>query len=116
MMKAICFGMAALMVAAPATAQSSKRSGMGPCRQGALALIAMLDDKQDASAEYRHAYEAVVQTCGPAKATGRLMPAQERGACRELALGLLDTIEDGKMNTQDFARARDVFARSCAPR
>jgi hypothetical protein len=32
-----------LLFAGSAFAQAGKRSGVGPCRQGALALIAMLD-------------------------------------------------------------------------
>ena len=116
MMRFVCCALTVLLFAGSAFAQAGKRSGVGPCRQGALALIAMLDGKEDNTADYRHAYDAVVTTCGPAAPAGRAAPAQDRGACRDLALKVLDTIEVGKMNTPGFARARDAFARSCAPR
>jgi hypothetical protein len=101
----------------PALAQSGKRSGVGPCRQGALAIIAMLDGGDDKSADYRHAYAAVTQTCGPvAQGKPASSPVEDRATCRDRALAMLDAIEDGKMNTQGFVRARNRFAQSCAPR
>jgi hypothetical protein len=116
-MRFICVVIAVLLSAGAAFAQgAAKRSGTGPCRQGALALIGMLDDKSDNTADYRHAYEAVVQTCGPAGAARTPVAPQERSTCRDLALKVLDTIEDGKMNTQAFVQVRETFAKSCAPR
>ena len=101
---------------APALAQSGQRSGPGPCRQGVLALIAMLDGKDDASTDYRHAFEAVTQTCGPVAKARDVAPAGRAG-CGKLALAMLDAIEGGgKMTTPVFVRARDQFAQSCAPR
>ena len=100
---------------APAAAQSRPRSGVGPCRQGALSIIAMLDAKEDNTADYRHAYEAVVQTCGPSGAPSAQAPSG-RQECGKLALAVLDAIEDNKINTQAFVRARTLFALSCAPR
>ncbi len=109
---------ALLAAIGPALAQS--RSGVGPCRIGAQALISMLDDKTDNSADYRHAYDAVTQSCGPASpkkpTSAPAIASAERGSCRDLALKLLDIIEDGKMNTQGFVRARETFAQSCPPR
>lgn len=106
---------AAIVVAAswPAVAQSGPRSGPGPCRQGALALIAMLDDRDDASADYRHAFDGVVKSCGP---TGGKAAALDRAACRDLALKMLDAIEEGRLNSRNFADTRATFAASCAPR
>lgn len=115
-MRGIGLVVAAALAAGPALAQG-KRSGAPPCRQGALALIAMLDDKDDRSAAYRHAYTAVVETCGPASKSAAPPAAggTERAACRDLALKLLDLIEENKLNTQAFARARATFAKACAP-
>jgi hypothetical protein len=104
----------ALAAACPAFAQPGPRSGPAPCRQGALALIAMLDRGDDASADYRDAYGGVVQTCGPAPRKAAVVA--DRKACRDLALKMLDEIEDGRLNTQRFTQARDAFAASCAPR
>jgi hypothetical protein len=101
---------------APALAQSGQRSGPGPCRQGVLALIAMLDGKDDTSADYKHAFEAVTQTCGPVAKARDVTPAS-RADCGKLALAMLDAIEGGgRMTTPVFVRARDQFAQSCAPR
>ena len=52
-----------LCSAGPASAE--QRSGAGPCRQGVLALIGMLDDGDTKSAEYQQASSAVIETCGP---------------------------------------------------
>ena len=46
---AAIFVLATLM---PAMAQSAKRSGVGPCRQGALSLISLLDSKEDNTPDY----------------------------------------------------------------
>ncbi len=105
--------LAVTLAATPALAQQ-KRSGSAPCRQGALALISMLDGKDDKSADYKHAFEAVTQTCGPATKS-RDITAAPRASCGKLALAVLDAIEEGKINTPVFVRARDVFAASCPP-
>jgi hypothetical protein len=99
---------------APATAQD-KRSGVGPCRQGALSLIGMLDLGEDNTADYRHAYEGVVKTCGPAGMPSA-QPPSARADCPKLARAMLDAIEEGKINSQGFVHARTRFALSCAPR
>ena len=109
---------AAIFVSAalePATAQPAKRSGAGPCRQAALSIIAALDAKEDNTPDYRHAYEGIVQTCGPAGAPSA-QPPSPREECGKLALAVLDAIEDNKINTQAFVHARTRFALSCAPR
>ena len=112
-MRHIWIIIAILLSAGPALAEgAAKRSGVGPCRQGALALIGMLDDKRDNTADYRQAYEAVVQTCGPAGAPRTPVTAQDRGKCRDLALKVLDTIEDGKMNTPTFVQARETLRKA----
>ncbi|MBN8990168.1 MAG: hypothetical protein J0H42_18130 [Rhizobiales bacterium] len=100
---------------ASAHAQQTRRSGTGPCRQGALSLIAMLDANEDNTPDYRRVYEAVVQTCGPAGMPSA-QPPSPREECRKLALAMLDAIEDNKINTQGFVHARTRFATSCAPR
>ena len=99
----------------PASVQSDRRSGAGPCRQGALSLIAMLDRGEDNTADYRHAYEGVVQRCGPAGAPSAQAPIG-RKECSKLVLAMLDAIEEGKINTQGFVHARTRFAVSCTPR
>jgi len=99
---------------APATAQD-KRSGVGPCRQGALSLIGMLDGGEDNTADYRHAFDGVVKTCGPAGMPSA-QPPSARADCPKLARAMLDAIEEGKINAQGFVRARTRFAMSCAPR
>ena len=110
--------MAAIFICAtlaPATAQSNRRSGAGPCRQGTLSLIGMLDRGEDNTPDYRHAYEGVVQTCGPAGAPSAQAPSG-RKECGKLALAMLDAIEEGKINTEAFVHVRTRFAQSCAPR
>lgn len=100
---------------ASATAQQTKRSGAGPCRQAALSIIAALDAKEDNTADYRHAYEGLTQTCGPAGMPSA-QPPSPREECGKLALAVLDAIEENKINTQGFVHARTRFAMSCAPR
>ena len=95
-------------------AQSGRRSGAGPCRQGALSVIAALDAKEDNTPAYRNAFSGIVETCGPVAHT---TPAPgDRATCGDLALKLLDTIEDGKISMRDFAMTRDAFAQTCTPR
>src|SRR5690349_8205212 len=84
-----------------ATAQPAQRSGAGPCRQAALSIIAALDAKEDNTADYRHAYEGLVQTCGPAGMPSA-QPPSPREQCGKLALAVLDAIEENKINTQAF--------------
>jgi len=98
-----------------ATAQPAKRSGAGPCRQAALSIMSMLDAKEDNTADYRHAYDGLTQTCGPAGAPSA-QPPSPREECGKLALAVLDAIEENKINTQAFVHARTRFALSCAPR
>lgn len=109
---AAIFVIATLM---PATAQPVKRSGVGPCRQGALSLISLLDSKEDNTPDYRQAYDGVVRSCGPATGAPSASAPSPREDCGKLALAVLDIIEDGKMNTQGFVAARTRFALSCAP-
>jgi hypothetical protein len=101
------------VAAAPAWAQAEPRSGVGPCRQGALALVAMIDQGDESSADYRNAYAGVVQTCGQPPRPA--VVAADRNVCRALVLNILDTIEDGGLRSRRFAQARDAFAASCAP-
>jgi hypothetical protein len=105
---------ATLALASFTVAQPGQRSGAAPCRQGALALIAVLDQDDDKSPDYRHAYSGVVQSCGPAPRKAAVVA--DRRACRDLALKMLDEIEEGRLNMQGFTQARDAFAASCAPR
>ena len=100
----------------PAMAQPAKRSGAGPCSQGALSLISLLDSKEDNTADYRSAYDGVVQTCGPATGATSASPPSPREDCGKLAVAVLNLIEDGKINTQGFVAARTRFALSCAPK
>jgi hypothetical protein len=102
-----------LCSADPASAE--QRSGVGPCRQGVLALIGMLDDGDLKSADYRHAFTAVVGTCGPV-ARSKLAPKPAGAAqCRTLAGRMLDEIEEGRLNGKAFVEVRDTFAQGCGP-
>jgi hypothetical protein len=108
------FGLVAAALNAATPAFPQERSGSAPCRQGALALIAMLDSGDDTSGDYRAAYSGVVQSCGPAPRPAKVMA--DRNICRDLALKMLDAIEDGRLQSQDFALARNSFAANCTPR
>ena len=100
-----------------ANAKAEKRSGAGPCRQGALAIIAFLSNKEDDTADYRRVYKAIVETCGPvARASTPAPSASSREDCEKAALAVLDAIEDNKINTKGFVQLRGRFAQSCAPR
>src|SRR5215218_6559298 len=102
-----------LCAAEPASAEL--RSGAGPCRQGVLGLIGMLDDGDLKSADYRQTFSAVVGTCGPvAKSKAAPKPAGA-AQCRKLAGQMLDEIEAGRLNGNGFVQARDTFAQGCAP-
>jgi hypothetical protein len=96
-------------------ASSEQRSGVGPCRQGVLALIGMLDDGDTKSADYNHAFTAVVQTCGPVSQSKAAPKAAVTARCRQLAGQMLDEIESGRMNGKMFVQVRDEFAQGCAP-
>src|SRR5436190_576187 len=82
-------------IVASASAQPAKRSGASPCRQAALSIISALDAKEDNTADYRHAYEGLTQTCGPAGMPSA-QPPSPREECRKLALAVLDAIEENK--------------------
>jgi hypothetical protein len=99
--------------AGPASAE--QRSGVGPCRQGVLALIGMLDDGDQKSPDYRHAFTAVVQTCGPVAKTKPASKPAGAAQCRKLAGYMLDEIESNRMNGRAFVEVRDTFAQECAP-
>ena len=105
---------AALFSGEMAQAQA-QRSGVGPCRQGVLALIAMLDAGEQASADYATTARDVIETCGPSPARANGPPQVNQAGCRQLVQPLLDAIENGRMNSQAFVQARGNFARSCAP-
>ena len=94
---------------------SEQRSGVGPCRQGVLALIGMLDDGDAKSADYRHAFTAVVQTCGPVVQSKAAPKPAGTAQCRKLAGQMLDEIESGRMNGKAFVQVRDTFAQGCTP-
>jgi hypothetical protein len=99
----------------PGPASSEQRSGVGPCRQGVLALIAMLDNGDARSADYRHAFTAVVETCGPISKSKAAPKPAGTAQCRKLAGRMLDEIESRRLNGKAFVQVRDTFAQSCAP-
>jgi hypothetical protein len=103
-----------LSSAQPASAEP--RSGVGPCRQGVLALIGMLDDGDVKSAAYKHAFSAVVGTCGPVARSKAAPKPVATAQCRKLAGRMLDEIEEGRINGKAFVAVRDTFAQGCAPR
>jgi hypothetical protein len=110
----------AVLCCAPAeAAKKEPRSGLGPCRTGAQALIAYLDDGKEKTGEYAHAFVGVVDTCGPARpAKARSIPAQpvtDRGFCRNLALRMLDELDENRINRPSFVKVRDEFAVKCGP-
>lgn len=108
------FAIPVLFFGAIAQAQA-QQSGVGPCRQGVLALLGMLDAGDQATADYLSTARNVVETCGPSPARASGSPQINQAACRKLVQPMLDAIEDGKMNTQAFVQVRNNFARSCAP-
>ena len=106
-----------LLLFAGADAQAARkepRSGVGPCRQGTLALLRYLDEKQQASGEYAHAYQ-VVDTCGPVRKPTPSKPVSDPASCRDLALKMLEEIEENRMNRRAFVTVRNDFAARCAP-
>ena len=96
-------------------ASAEPRSGVGPCRQGMLALIGMLDSGDQKSADYKHAYSAVVETCGPVAQSKAAPKPAGAAQCRKLAGRMLDEIESGRMNGKAFVQVRGEFAQGCAP-
>ncbi|KAB2911023.1 MAG: hypothetical protein F9K29_23580 [Hyphomicrobiaceae bacterium] len=103
----------------PAGVAEAQRTGTAPCRQGALALIAMLDGGEQTTPDYRKLAKSVVETCGPpaARKADAQGPTQiDQAVCRKLALAMLDAIEENKIAKKAFVDARDGFARSCVPR
>jgi len=116
--KIVAAALGALLVATAlsALAAAQQRSGSAPCRQGALALIAMLDSGETRTADYRQAFAGVTESCGAITPGGSgKPPAFDAKACSAKALKMLDEIEEGRFARPSFARARDDFARSCAP-
>jgi len=99
---------------APASAE--QRSGVGPCRQGVLALIGMLDDGDMKSADYQQASSAVIETCGPVARSKTAPKPVGTAQCRKLAGTMLDAVESGRLNGTAFAQARDAFEQGCSPR
>ena len=108
----IAFAVAILWSGAMVQAQPS---GAGPCRQGVLALVGMLDSGEQSTADYLTTARNVIETCGPSPVRASGSPQIDQVACRRLAQPMLDAIEGGKMNTQAFVQVRNNFARSCAP-
>lgn len=94
---------------------SEQRSGAGPCRQGVLGLIGMIDDGDLKSADYRQAFTGVVETCGPISKSKAAPKPAGAAQCRKLAGQMLDEIEEGRLNGKAFVQARDEFAQGCAP-
>ena len=110
---------AALVIGSLGWADSTsaeQRSGVGPCRQGVLALIGMLDSGDVKSADYRSAFSAVVGTCGPVARTKAASKPAGTAQCRKLAGYMLDEIESNGMNGRAFVEVRDTFAQECGPR
>lgn len=112
-----CLGWAAALLLAAVCASQAQMSGAGPCRQGLLALMVMIDAEEHDRSLYRSTAVDVVGTCGPAPAakTAAASPAPkfDRDQCGRLALAMLDTIEEGKLDSPQFAQARDAFAGQC---
>jgi hypothetical protein len=110
-------GLAALLAASvTGPAAPAERSGVGPCRQGVLGLIAKLDAGEQATADFKTIARSVIETCGSTTVHPGAPAAIEQTSCRQQALNMLDTIEDGKMSTRAFTRIKTAFAKSCAPR
>ncbi|MFN3347981.1 hypothetical protein [Pseudorhodoplanes sp.] len=99
-------------------AKKEPRSGLGPCRIGAQALIAYLDDGKEASSDYAHAY-GMVETCGPVRTAKAksvpVRPVADRESCRDLALKMLDELDENRMNRPSFVAVREEFAVKCGP-
>jgi hypothetical protein len=111
----LCLASSAALLLATAGAPQAQRSGVGPCRQGLLALIVMIDADEQEKSLYRSTARDVVGTCGPAAKTAAAAPpaAFDKEQCGKLALAMLDTIEEGKLESPQFAQARDAFSARC---
>jgi len=109
--------LAAAMLLAAGSASDAQRSGAGPCRQGLLALMVMIDADEHDRSLYRNTAKTVVETCGPiaaAKKTAAAPPAAfDKELCGKLALAMLDSIEDAKLDSPQFVQARDEFGGKC---
>jgi hypothetical protein len=108
----------ASMLAATVTVETAQaeRSGVGPCRQGVLGLIAKLDAGEQSMPDFKQVARDVVETCGATTVHPSGPVEIDQASCRQQAMSMLDTIEDGKINTRAFTRTKTAFARSCAPR
>jgi hypothetical protein len=94
----------------------AQRSGSGPCRQGVLALIVMIDAEEHDRSHYRSTAASVVESCGPPRAAQTSPAAKaafDKTACGKLALAMLDGIEATKMGSPEFVQAREAFAAQC---
>lgn len=105
----------ALHLAAPPPTDA-QTTGPGPCRQGVLALIVMIDAEEHDKTHYRTTAKSVVETCGTPgeakKLSGQPTPFDKQ-ACGKLVLAMLDSIEDNKLGAPQFAQVRDEFAGKC---
>ena len=109
--------LAALLAATlAAPAAQAQRSGVGPCREGVLTLIAKLDAGEQSTPDFSRTARDVVETCGSTTMHPRGPAVIAQAGCRQLALDMLDTIEDGKMSTRAFTKTKTAFAKICAPR
>ena len=98
------------------SAAQAQPRGAGPCRQGVLALIVMIEADEHDKSHYRSTAASVVETCGPPGAPPK--PASspvpfDKAACGKLALAMLDTMEGSNMGSPPFVQARDEFAGRC---
>jgi hypothetical protein len=102
----------ALALVAQAAAQGSDP---GPCRQGVLALILMIDAEEQDRSHYRSTAASVVEACGspPAAKASTPVPSFDKAACSRLAVTMLESIEAGKMGAPEFVAARNTFAQQC---
>lgn len=110
-----------LLLASGLAAEAAKkepRSGRGPCRVAAQALIGYLDSADEKGGDYAHAY-TMVDTCGPVRTpkskSAAVQPVGDRALCRDLALKMLDELDENRMNRSSFVTVRDAFAEKCGP-
>ena len=112
-----CLAWSAVLLLAAVSASQAQRSGAGPCRQGLLALIVMIDAEEQDKSHYQSTAKSVVETCGPpatAKTTAATPPvAFDREVCGKLALSMLDTIEDRQAGEPAVRAGEDEFAGKC---
>jgi hypothetical protein len=99
-------------------ATKEPRSGRGPCRVAAQALIGYLDAGDEKGRDYAHAY-TMVDSCGPVRTakskSSAVQPVADRALCRDLALKMLDELDENRMNRPSFVKVRDAFAEKCGP-